>query len=139
MTLNAIGKPLLGPLPFTQVWDAWSQFLPPRIPSALIFHNSEVIKGNHLVLNKLVSLSYSKSPNRVLEPSKEVMHGVRWWLPFTDLLAQLITNLLPRLSSVCASLADYRWLEMSVTPCADGFADLPVPLSLGWAELLQEL
>lgn len=113
-------------------------FCPPRIPSALIFHNSEVKKGNHLVLNKLVSLSYSKSPNRVLEPSKEVMHGVRWWLPFTDLLAQLVANLLPRLSSVCASLADYRWLEMSVTPCADGFADLPVPLSLGWAELLQE-
>lgn len=32
MTLNAIGKPLLGPLPFTQVWDAWSQFLPPKDP-----------------------------------------------------------------------------------------------------------
>ena len=74
----------------------------------------------------------------MLEPSKEVMRGVRWWLPLTDLLAQLIANLLPRLSSVCASLADYRWLETSATPCTDGFAYLPVPSSLGWAELLQE-
>lgn len=72
----------------------------------------------------------------MLEPSKEDTHGVCWWLAFTDLLAQLIANLLPRLSSVCARLADYRWLEMSVMPCPEGFVYLPAPLSLGWPETI---
>lgn len=72
----------------------------------------------------------------MLELSRETMRGVLRWLPFTDLLAQLIANLLPRLSSVCASLADYRWLDVIVTPCTEGCVCLPAPppLSLGWPE-----
>lgn len=62
------------------------------------------------------------------------MHGILQRLPFTDVLAQLITNLLPHLSSVCASLADYRWLYMIVTPYTEGCVCLPAPLSLGWPE-----
>lgn len=50
------------------------------------------------------------------ELSKEAMHGILPWLSFTDSLAQLIANLLPGLSGVCASLADYRWLAVIVTP-----------------------